>query len=294
MSPETYTVVVGDNCSTPTATQSITVYWFSMPQPDFIALNTDSCYGFTTSFINTTTMTPNINSVLWNFGDGGTSPNILTADHYYQTPGCFDVTLTITSNLGCTLYTTKDDFVCARNYPVADFTMNPQPTDITDPIIQFYNQSLGNVSNYWTITGGYPSSSTDVNPISEFPSDSAGNYIVGLTIQNSYGCQDSTFRIVKIDGLYLFYIPNSFTPNGDFRNETFKPLGDGIDSKHYHFMIFDRWGEKLFETDELNEGWDGTYKGNPVASGIYVWKVKAKELYRNVNTEHSGHLNLMR
>lgn len=298
ISPETYTVVVGDNCSTPTVTQSITVYWFSMPQPNFVALNTDSCYGFTTSFINTTTMTPNINSVLWNFGDGGTSNNILTVDHYYSSPGCFDVTLTITSlttsGLVCTLDTTMEDLVCARDYPIADFTMSPQPTDITDPIIQFSNQSFGNVSNYWTITGGYPNSSTDVNPISEFPSDSAGIYDVQLLITNSYGCQDSISKIVKIDGLYLFYIPNSFTPNGDFRNETFKPMGDGIDTEHYLFMIFDRWGEKLFETGDLNEGWDGTYKGNLVASGIYVWKVKAKELYRNVNTEHSGHVNLMR
>lgn len=294
VSPETYTVVVGDNCSTPTVTQNITIYWFSMPQPSFVAFNTDSCYGFTTSFINTTAMTPNINSVLWNFGDGGTNGNILTTDHYYSTPGCFDVTLAITSDLGCTLDTTIEDMVCARDYPIADFTMNPQPTDITDPIIQFSNQSFGNVQNYWTITDGYPNSSTDVNPISEFPSDSAGVYDVQLFIENSYGCRDSILKIVKIDGLYLFYIPNSFTPNGDFRNETFKPLGDGIDTENYHFMIFDRWGEKLFETDDLNEGWDGTYKGNLVASGIYVWKVKAKELYRNVNTEHSGHVNLMR
>jgi gliding motility-associated-like protein len=294
ISPETYTVVVGDNCSTPTVTQSITVYWFSMPQPSFIPFNTDSCYGFTTSFINTTAMTPNINSVLWSFGDGGTSNNILTVDHYYSSPGCFDVTLSITSDLGCVLDTNMKDLVCARDYPIADFTMSPQPTDITDPIIQFSNQSFGNVSNYWTITGGYPNSSTDVNPISEFPSDSAGVYDVQLFIENSYGCRDSILKIVKIDGLYLFYIPNSFTPNGDFRNETFKPMGDGIDTEHYLFMIFDRWGEKLFETDDLNEGWDGTYKGNFVASGVYIWKVKAKELYRNVKTEHTGHVNLMR
>ncbi|MBI2279081.1 MAG: gliding motility-associated C-terminal domain-containing protein [Bacteroidetes bacterium] len=294
MSPETYTVVVGDNCSTPTVTQSTTVYWYDMPQPSFIAFNTDSCYGFTVSFINTTAMTPNINSVLWDFGDGVTDGNILTTSHEYSIPGCFDITLTITSDLGCPLDTVMKDLVCARDYPIADFTMSPQPTDITNPIVQFSNQSFGNVLNYWTITGGYPNSSTDEHPISEFPSDTAGIYFVQLLIENSYGCQDSTFRMVEIDGLYLFYIPNSFTPNGDFKNETFKPLGDGIDTENYHFMIFDRWGEKLFETDDLNEGWDGTYNGNPVATGVYVWKIKAKELYRNVKTEHSGHVNLIR
>lgn len=296
MNSETYTVVVGDNCSTPTISQSTTVYWSPMPQPDFTYFNNNpnECYPITVSFINTSGSSTNINSVTWDFGDGHSSNNILTANNTYSTPGCFDVKLTVVSDKNCILDTTKIDAVCARDYPIADFIMNPQPTDITDPIIQFNNQSTGNTLNFWNITGGNPSNSFEINPISEFSSDTPGTYLVGLLIENAYGCQDSTFRIVTIDGLYLFHMPNSFTPNGDHINDIFKPIGDGIDTKNYHFMIFDRWGEKLFETDDLNAGWDGTFKGNPVLTGVYVWTLKAKELYRNVNTEHTGFINLNR
>lgn len=293
-SPATYTVVVGDNCTTPTSSRSVTIYWSPLPKPSFTFVNNTGCYPITTSFVNTTPNATNINSVTWNFGDGSTSNTILNVDHLYSSAGCYDVSLTVTSTKGCVRDTTLIDAVCAYGYPTADFSMNPQPTDLTNPFIQFTNESYGNLNNYWTITGGSPSQSTEINPISEFPSDSAGEYIVWLTVENSYGCLDSTFRVVKIDGLYLFYMPNGFTPNGDNLNDTFKPVGEGIDSKNYLFMIFNRWGEKLFETDDLNEGWDGTYNGTPVQTDTYIWRIKAKELYRNVNTEHTGFINLTR
>lgn len=295
ISPETYTLTVGDNCSTPTVSQTVSTNWLPVPTPTFIESNVDSCYPFTATFTNTTVMTPDIISAVWNFGDGSnTVNNLIGTSHTYNTLGCFNVSLTLTSNLGCSKPTIKNNLVCARDYPSAIFSANPQPTDFTDPVIQFNNNSIGNFINTWTITGGNPSSSTLENPISEFPSDSAGEYLVWLTVENTYGCVDSTSQIIKIDGLYLFHMPNSFTPNGDHINDTFKPVGDGIDTKNYRFMIFDRWGKKLFETEDLNEGWDGTFNGELVPTGVYVWTIKAKELFRNVNTEHTGFINLNR
>jgi len=291
---ETYTIVVGDNCTTPTVSENITVYWSPLPQPSFVAINTSGCYPITTSFINTTPNSSNINSVLWNFGDNQTSNNIIDVDHQYNYGSCFDVTLTVTSIVGCVRDTTVQDMVCAYDYPIADFSMTPQPTDITNPFISFSNESFDNADNYWSFTGGNPLSSSEVNPNVEFPSDTPGTYLVELAVVNNNGCTDTTYREVIIDGLYLFYIPNSFTPNGDRLNDYFRPQGDGVDWSKYHFMIFDRWGEKLFETDDVEQGWDGTYKGKLVPTGIYVWKITAKELYRDVNTEHSGHVNLLR
>ncbi|MGE0562501.1 MAG: PKD domain-containing protein [Flavobacteriales bacterium] len=294
ISPEIYTVVVGDNCTTPASIRTVTVYWSPLPKPSFAAINNTGCYPINVSFTNTTPNSSNINTVQWDFGDGATSSNILTVDHQYNLAGCYDVKLSVTSTKGCIRDTTIVDAACAYDYPIADFDMNPQPTDLTNPFIQFTNESYGNLNNYWTINGGSPSMSNEINPYVEFPGDSAGEYTVWLTVQNSYGCLDSTYRVVKIDGLYLFYMPSGFTPNGDNLNDTFKPLGEGIDSKNYLFMVFNRWGEKMFETDNLNEGWDGTYNGNPVQTDTYIWKIKAKELYRNVNTEHTGFINLTR
>jgi PKD repeat protein len=137
-SPTTYTVVVGDNCTTPTVIQSVTVYWLPLPQPSFIANNTSGCYPILTLFTNTTPNSTNINNVTWNFGDGGISNDILNTSHLYNTPSCYDVTLTVTSIDGCIRDTTIEDVACAYDYPIADFMMNPQPTDITNPLYQLH------------------------------------------------------------------------------------------------------------------------------------------------------------
>ena len=79
--------------------------------------------------------------------------------------------------------------------------------------------------------------------------------------------------MVIIKGEYNIYVPNAFTPNGDRFNEFFFPKGFGLVEKGYSFSNFDRWGEKLFETNELNMGWDGTFKGQLSPLGVYIWKL---------------------
>lgn len=293
-SPSTYTVVVGDNCTTPTISHNVTVYWSPVPVPSFVANNISGCYPVLTSFTNTTSSLANINNVTWSFGDGATSNDIVNTSHQYNTPGCYNVTLSVTSTNGCSRDTTIPNLVCAFDYPIADFTMDPQPTDVTNPYINFTNQTLGATEYYWNFTSGIPSSSQELHPSVEFPSDSVGTYLVELAVTNSHGCTDTVYKTVVINGLYLIYIPNTFTPNGDGNNDFFRPLGEGVDWKEYHLMIFDRWGEKLFETKDYTEGWDGKYNGNLVQSDVYIWKIKAKELYRNIYTEHQGHINVIR
>jgi gliding motility-associated-like protein len=153
---------------------------------------------------------------------------------------------------------------------------------------------MGNTNNYWLFTSGIPNASFETDPQAEFPADTAGTYLVELAVSNSRGCTDTIQKEVVINGLYLFYVPNTFTPNGDGNNDYFIPTGDGVDWTKYNLMIFDRWGEKLFETNDIMQGWDGTFNGTPVQTGVYIWKVKAKEFYRNIKTEHSGHVNLLR
>jgi gliding motility-associated-like protein len=103
-------------------------------------------------------------------------------------------------------------------------------------------------------------------------------------VTNSFGCKDSITHDIIINPGYTFYIPNSFTPNGDGLNEVFKGVGIGITS--YTIMIFDRWGELIFQSDNLDQGWDGTFKGkggNVVQEGVYVWKVQLRD---EKNNEH--------
>jgi len=78
-------------------------------------------------------------------------------------------------------------------------------------------------------------------------------------------------KYITIEADFNFYIPNSFTPNGDDRNDVFIPVMSGV--KFYTLMVFDRWGEKIFETSDVNHGWDGTFRNESCKEDVYGWKV---------------------
>lgn len=128
---------------------------------------------------------------------------------------------------------------------------------------------------------------TDENPIYTFNFD--GAHEVFLLVQNAYGCYDSTMQTIT-PPLYI-YGPNSFTPDGDNLNETFKFKGIGIE--FFEMLIYDRWGELLFKTNDINVGWDGTYKGELVPAGVYVYRVTAAS-FENIKTNYTGSINLIR
>jgi gliding motility-associated-like protein len=94
----------------------------------------------------------------------------------------------------------------------------------------------------------------------------------------------------------LFYVPNTFTPNDDGKNDMFiRVLSAGYDrSQGYEFNIYNRWGERIFESTIPGEGWDGMYEGSEAQIGTYIWHVKFKDSMNNEVYEHSGHFNLIK
>jgi trimeric autotransporter adhesin len=105
-------------------------------------------------------------------------------------------------------------------------------------------------------------------------------------------CQTSTSQLVRGTSLPdQIYIPNAFTPNGDGRNDVLKIYGYVVDQ--VQFMIFNQWGEKIFEASSQNSGWDGTYKGKPQPSGVYMYVCKI--ITRDGKTViRKGSINLIR
>ena len=90
----------------------------------------------------------------------------------------------------------------------------------------------------------------------------------------AFGCADSTEISIGAQVGGLYYIPNAFTPDGDPFNPTFRPLFPvGFDPYNYNMLIYNRWGELVFETDQDNVGWDGKYQGEYVQEGLYIWKL---------------------
>ena len=275
-----YTVILSDGCSNPT-TGTVTIRLNPLPDVLFDANILESCLipPDTFFFYNTTDPTGGmVGSTIWDFGDGSIS-NGDTVSHLYNAAGTFDVTLIVTSTLaagGCTDSLTKPNYITIHPNPTADFYMVDNPGTMLNPTTNFYDQSYFNVISWAWDIGGLDSSTTQ-NPIYTFPEDT-GNYPILLTVTDDNGCKDTTLRFLKIKGDFGIYVPNAFTPDNDNINEGFAPNGFGISDRNYTFLIFDRWGEIIFESHTKFEPWNGTYKGSLVKNDVYVWKLDVEDI----------------
>lgn len=275
-----YTVILSDGCSNPT-TGTVTIRLNPLPDVLFDANTFKSCLipPDTFFFYNTTDTTGGmVGSTIWDFGDGFISSGD-TVSHLYNAAGTFDVTLTVTSTLaagGCTNSLTKPNYITIHPNPTADFYMVDNPGTMLNPTTNFYDQSYFNIISWAWDIGGLDSS-TAQNPIYTFPEDT-GNYPILLTVTDDNGCKDTTLRFLKIKGDFGIYVPNAFTPDNDNINEGFAPNGFGISDRNYTFLIFDRWGEIIFESHTKFEPWNGTYKGSLVKNDVYVWKLDVEDI----------------
>ena len=119
-----------------------------------------------------------------------------------------------------------------------------------------------------------------------FPGRSTFYY---ANIVDSFGCKATDSVKISIDG--SIFIPNTFTPNGDYKNEVFKISGDNI--LEFKILIFTRWGEIIYESDDMDRPWNGKHKGKPVPTGTYIWKIYyLGDDY--ILKEKTGHVNVLR
>jgi gliding motility-associated-like protein len=123
-----------------------------------------------------------------------------------------------------------------------------------------------------------------------------GEYNIRLiAISNGKNCSDTAVRKVLIPEELIYYVPNTFTPNGDANNNTFQPVfTSGYDPQEYTFRIFNRWGDLVFESHNAKVGWDGSYAGNELKNDTYTWKVEFKEKSSEKTHSKVGHVNLLR
>lgn len=260
------------------------------PEVDFSVSETVGCVPALFQFFNTAN---NQGSTFqWDFGDGTISNQQGLADHYYNEAGCFDVTMTATAPNGCPNRITYEDMVCAYNIPIAGIIVNDpiQYADVNEFI--FENVTLYGHTYFWDLGDG--TTSNAVHPGHIYPME-RNIYNVTLIATNEAGCTDTTMVSIQVKERLLFYVPNSFTPDGNNRNEVFQPVFTlGYDVYSYELMIFNRWGETMFESYNDKVGWDGTYGGDIKESGTYMWRIRFRLLDDEDIQEYYGHVNLLR
>lgn len=284
----TITLTSAQGCDS-IATLNLTVN--PMPSVAFTANIEGGCAPIQVIFTSTNS-TAN-STCQWNLGNGVILTQCGSVTGTYNTFGCYDVSLQVTSANGCVSSLTQDDLICVNPAPTADFFVNPQTLTNYESTANFNNTSIGHTSSFWEF-GDASGTSTFEHPTHIYP-EQAGHYYATLIVANSHGCTDTTTQLIIVENQVIYYIPNTFTPDGDLFNPTFLPVFTaGFDIYNYNLIVFNRWGEILFESNNAEVGWDGTYGGMPSPDGTYIWQIQFKELDKDKHVLIRGHFNLLR
>jgi len=162
-----------------------------------------------------------------------------------------------------------------------------------NPTIAFTDSSINASQWLWSFGDVLGSSSTDQHPTFTYADPTC--YIVQLDVTSPDGCTDTDTMTVCIGPDVSIYVPNTFTPDGNGMNDIFNAVTVGIDPNEFEMWIFDRWGNMIYYTDDLDDGWDGRVQGEADICQIdtYVWKIQCRDMLGN---KHNliGHVNLIK
>ncbi|MBI5540389.1 MAG: CotH kinase family protein [Bacteroidia bacterium] len=267
--PQTQTVLLyaKDGCGS-VASDTDTIHVLTMPVVNFTSDFIEGCNPLKVTFNNNTNPQSQGQTYEWNFGDNDNNfSTTFNPSHVYNTVGDFDVSLKVITTENCNVEYTIANMISVYPKPVALFQAEPKFATIVDPIISFINQS--NYADYYNWTFGDSYSSTETNPYHKY--NAIRTYNVQLIAVGQTGCRDTINDYVTIEDQPAFYAPTAFTPDRDNINSNFMVFGNGIDINNFHLYIYNRLGEKIFETDNPLKPWDGKYKGKLSKSDTYTW-----------------------
>jgi gliding motility-associated-like protein len=275
------------NCS---KTAQSEVFIFSIPTVGFTISNELKCVPYPAQFINLSHYEGQL-LYFWEFGDGGISiaENPL---HVYTVDGTYSVQLTIVSTVGCidTFTLLQQDLVTIHPRPVSDFSIDKTETNIYHSEIQFTDLSQGanHISYFFDELG---SGSTDPNPRYTYYTD--GMHYPSQIVFNQFGCSDTSFHQIAIEP-FTVYVPNTFTPDGNEHNNDFFPKL-GLTPVEWNLKIYNRWGQLVYQSDDFEEHWDGTYQGIPCKDDIYSYVIRFVSCAPFADIETlTGHVTLLR
>jgi gliding motility-associated-like protein len=270
------------------------------PIVDFSFKPPSGCVPLTVDFTNLTQYA-DASKYRWDFGDGETSVEV-NPTHVYKKQGTYSVSLEATNSTGAVVTEIKSNIITVHPRPVASFDVKPKLVSIPGGLLYTSNLSFDATIFLWDFGDG--TTSEDFRP--EHAYQQEGIYTIRLQASNQFGCLDSTKLVnaVRTQKRGQVLVPNAFSPSsfggsgpsgagstGDGKNDTFLPLMRGV--TEFQMLVFNRWGELLFETSDSNRGWDGTYNGKLCQQDVYMYKLTAR--FENGETVvRVGDINLIR
>lgn len=286
------TLVVANNfgCKD-TISMNLNIY--NNPIISFNIDDTSGCATFCPKFTDTSMPSGFLTLWQWDFGDNSSLDHNQNPVHCFTSPGTYSVTLKGFTANGCSGISNQNSVITIHPNPIASFSYTPINATTASPEIYFTNTSTGATSWSWSFGDNTEAlNSTDNNPVHAYGSE--GEYCILLKVFNRYNCSDLTRNCIRIEPDFTFYIPNAFTPGSTAEiNDFFTGYGTNIDK--FEMWIFDRWGEQIYHSDNINLGWDGTAKGGKsiAKQEVYIYKIEVYD-FRGDLHKYVGHVTLLR
>jgi gliding motility-associated-like protein len=252
-STTTYTVSVTDSCGVVSASDQVTVTVLPYSQPQVSVSPVSICLGEDATLVSTVSGGLPPYSLSWSNSLGSNDTVVVSPP--------VTTTYTVTVNDYCDNQASNTGTVTI-SYTTASFSFINE----TNAIVNFTDQSAADVVGWHWLFGDGDSLLMQPDPVHVY--NDTGTYTVQLVVMNSIGCTDTAIaQVIVLPDMY-FYYPNSFTPNDDGLNDYFAGIGLGIDK--YEMIIFNRWGEVIFKSEDMAKGWDGRTKSGYAPNDVYI------------------------
>ena len=251
----------------------------TVPEVDFVPDRYSGCRPLTVQFNNTSQFADSTRFV-WDFGDDQGFSTAVNPRYTYNEPGTYSVTLTGQNSIGNSDTETKEAIIEVFEVPIAAFDLRPGEVYLPDKPVFFSNLSQAYDSAFWAFGDG--NLSTEESPVHYYAEK--GEYSVTLIVKTDNGCADTLRRqsaVLAIEGGNVV-VPNAFTPStlgpgggeggtGSF-NDMFLPRTQGV--VDFRMLIYNKWGQLIFESTNVDWGWDGYYNGRMAPQDVYVYKLE--------------------
>ncbi len=242
--------------------------WFPSPSEEALDLSlTEGCTPLPVRLINASQPLDSSYLVLWDLGDG-TRDTGLVVDHIYTTPGVYDISFDIISPDGCESSASFQKQIRVEAPPVAAYTTDPAEPNKNEPDVTFINLSTSATNYEWYVDSALISMSEGA--FFAFPA--VDTFFITLVASNDVGCVDTLMSPLRVAPAVNIYIPNVFSPNGDGVNDVLLPFLN-CPVLDYDFSIYDRWGSRVYQSQDMTAGWAGNFQESTAPIAVYTYVI---------------------
>jgi gliding motility-associated-like protein len=260
-------------------------------QPSFDSDILSGCSPLVVEFFNTSDADFNC---AWTFGDSLTYLGCDNVVITFDTGGVYDVNLIAYDANGCFNDVTYNNYITVYQTPTASLTATPTILFPDSPVTTILNTSTPADFYIWNMGVGDPDEMYFEPGDYQYPANISDTFLITMYAITTEGCADTAYQQIFFNNDPFYYVPNTFIPDGDNRNEIWTPVFSNIENvKKYNVQVFNRWGELVFESTDPAQGWNGNYNGKKCQDGTYTWKLQFTWYDKRIY-DKTGHVNLLR